>query len=238
VNAIVLAAGNGDRFADPQHRSKLLHPFLGQPLLLRTLNSARDAGITHAVLVLGYQADAVRALVEQHLPDGLQVTFTYNPNWHDENGVSVLAARPAAGADRFALLMGDHVFEPATLARLLTFPLKEGESVLAVDTRESDPRIAAEATKVRREGSHVVEIGKDVENYDALDTGMFVCSPNLFEALEHARAQGEATLSGGVRQLAMQRRMRAANIGDAVWRDIDTPADLEAAESVIGSLTE
>jgi choline kinase len=238
VNAIVLAAGNGDRFADPQHRSKLLHPFLGQPLLLRTLTSARAAGITRAVMVLGYQADAVRALVEQHAPEGLQMTFAYNPDWHDENGVSVLAARPAVGADRFALLMGDHVFQPPTLAHLLAFPMQEGESVLAVDTRQADARIIAEATKVRRDGSHVVEIGKQVENFDALDTGMFVCSANLFEALETARAQGDATLSGGVRELARQRRMHAANIGEAVWCDIDTPADLEAAESVMGSLAE
>ena len=238
MNAVVLAAGNGDRFADPHHRSKLLHPFLGEPLLLRTLQAAQAAGITHTVLVLGYQAEAVRSLVEERSPAGMKVTFVHNPDWHLDNGLSVLAARNAAGTQPFALLMGDHVFEPATLARLIQFPLQDGESVVAVDTRAADPRIVAEATKVRREGSRVIEIGKDVDNYDALDTGMFVCSPNLFAAIETAQSRGDTTLSGSVRELCSQRLMHAAEIGDALWCDIDTPADLNAAESVMGLLRE
>jgi choline kinase len=52
------------------------------------------------------------------------------------------------------------------------------------------PEQAAEATKVRRDGSRIVAIGKDLVEYDALDTGVFVCSPLLFDALERSRAQG------------------------------------------------
>jgi CTP:molybdopterin cytidylyltransferase MocA len=93
VNAIVLAAGNGDRFHNRTRDSKLLHPFLGQPLLLRTLDTARDAGVDALTVVLGYQADRVRALVEAGAPPGVKITFALNPDWRLENGVSVLAAR-------------------------------------------------------------------------------------------------------------------------------------------------
>src|SRR6476620_4913658 len=109
-SAIVLAAGNGDRFRTPTHDSKLLQPLLGRPILLRTLSAAWDAGVRAATVVLGYQADRVRALVERGAPRGLAVSFAFNPDWQLENGVSALAARATAGG-RFALLMGDHVFE-------------------------------------------------------------------------------------------------------------------------------
>jgi 1L-myo-inositol 1-phosphate cytidylyltransferase len=233
VNAIVLAAGNGDRFHNRTRDSKLLHPFLGQPLLLRTLDTARDAGVDAITVVLGYQADRVRALVESALPPHVKISFALNPNWRLENGVSVLAARPFIAADRFAVLMGDHVFEPAVLRRLLQFSMHRDESVLAVDARPVAPAVAAEATKVRRDDSRIVAIGKDLVDYDALDTGMFVCSPLLFDALETSRRLGDTTLSGGIRQLAARGLMRAAEVGDATWCDIDTVSDLEAAESAL-----
>ena len=89
--AIVLAAGNGDRFHNPTHNSKLLEPLLGQPILIRTLECARAAGVQHATVVLGYQADRVRAVADAGAPRGLSLTFVFNPDWRLENGVSVLS---------------------------------------------------------------------------------------------------------------------------------------------------
>ncbi|HET7696673.1 MAG TPA: NTP transferase domain-containing protein [Vicinamibacterales bacterium] len=233
--AVILAAGNGDRFHNPTHDSKLLQPLLGRPLLQRTLEAAYDAGIRAATVVLGYQADRVRGLAEAAAPRGMDVSFALNPEWRLENGVSALAARASVGSDRFALLMGDHVFEPPVLQRMLRLDVADGESLLAVDARPVPPEIADEATKVRRVGSRIVAIGKDLIEYDALDTGVFVFSPVLFEALTHACGLGDTTLSGGVRELASRGLMRGVEIGDATWCDIDTLSDLAAAESALGA---
>ena len=234
-SALVLAAGNGDRFHNSAHQSKLLQPVLGQPLILRTLETARDAGITRFEIVLGYQAAAVRALIERHAPAGAAIHFSYNERWRLENGVSVLAARTRLQGRRFALLMGDHLFEARVLTRLRLTRAADGESLLAVDSRVHAPAVAAEATKVRLAGDRIVAIGKDLVEYDALDTGLFVCAPELFPALEAARADGDTTLSGGIRRLAARGRMRAVDIGDATWHDIDTLADLAIAESLLAA---
>jgi 1L-myo-inositol 1-phosphate cytidylyltransferase len=233
--AVILAAGNGDRFHNPTHESKLLQPLLGRPILLRTLEAAFDAGIRTVTVVVGYQADRVRELVERGAPARMDVSFALNPEWRLENGVSALAARASAAQDRFALLMGDHVFEPPVLQRMLRLEVAGDESLLAVDARPATPEQAEEATKVRREGSRIVAIGKDLTEFDALDTGVFVFSPVLFDALEYARAQGDTTLSGGVRRLAAQGLMRAVEIGNATWCDIDTLSDLAAAETALGA---
>ncbi len=237
-DAIVLAAGNGDRFQNATRRSKLLQPLLGQPLILRTLATAADAGIRSFHVVIGYQADAVREVVERGAPAGTSLHFTFNPDWHLENGVSVLAARPRLRSRRFALLMGDHVFEPGVLARLLQLQVGQDESVLGVDARAVAPEVAAEATKVRLDGDRITAIGKDLTSHDALDTGLFVCAPALFDALDVARRGGDTTLSGGIRQLAARGLMRAADVGAASWCDIDTLDDLAAAESLLSGEVE
>ena len=233
----MLAAGNGDRFHNGARQSKLLQPILGEPIIIRTLTTARDAGIARVEVVLGYQADSLRQVIEAALPAGLSVHFSFNPEWHLENGVSVLAAR-GRFTDRFALLMGDHLFEAPVLARVLAQEAADGESLLAVDSRPALPEVAAEATKVRMNGSHITAIGKHLTSYDALDTGMFVCSPSLFAAVDAARAAGDTTLSGGIRQLSAQWLMRGIDIGDAAWYDIDTMDDLQHAESLLAEQAE
>jgi len=230
-DAVILAAGNGDRFKNDDHHSKLLHPVAGQPLILRTLYSAASAGITSFCIVVGFEAERVRAAVERNPIPGTTVRFVYNPEWHLENGVSALAAREHCGTNRFALLMGDHLFESSVLARMLTLDVDGDDSILAVDSLPADPEVANEATRVRMTGGRITAIGKDVDPWDALDTGLFIFSPVLFDALEEAQAVGQTTLSAGVQRLAARGLMRGADVAGASWQDVDTVEDLGAAEA-------
>lgn len=236
--AVVLAAGNGDRFPVPGRGSKLLQTVAGQPLILRTLETARLGGISSAIVVLGYEAERLRIAIDEGAPPGMDISYALNDEWHLENGLSVLAARPLVGRRRFALLMGDHIFDPVVLDRLRHAPVYEDESLLAVDGRPMEPAAAAEATKVRLAGSQIVAIGKNLHPYDAFDTGLFVCAPVLFDALDAARRDGDTTLSAGIGRLAERGLMQALDIDGATWCDIDTASDLEAAESVLGAAVE
>jgi choline kinase len=234
-DAVILAAGNGDRFKHSTHRSKLLHPVLGRPLILRTLETAALAGVTRFVVVVGFEGDRLRNLVERNAPPGTAVRFVRNDNWHLENGVSALAARFAIEPRRFALLMGDHLFDAAVLGRLLRHPVPDGDSLLAIDRGISDPLTIAEATRVRLDGDRIIAIGKGLDPWDAIDTGLFVFSPRIFDALDEAVAAGETTLSAGVARLAAERSMRGIDTGGATWCDVDTAEDLTTAESLFGA---
>jgi len=147
--------------------------------------------------------------------------------------VSVLAARDALDGQSFALLMGDHLFEPQTLRDLLAAPRFHGETLLGIDRQPATPEMAAEATKVRLSGAHVTAIGKALQPYDAFDTGLFVCHPSIFAALDHSCADGDTTLSGGIARLAAKRLVRGVDVGHARWCDIDTIDDLAAAERLL-----
>ena len=232
-DAVVLAAGNGDRFRNHTRQTKLLQPVLGRPLILRTLATAAAAGITAFDIVLGYQARRLRDAIERDAPPGVSLRFTLNPDWHLENGVSARAVRERFLDRRFALLMGDHLFDANVLSGLLRADVAPDESILAIDSQPAPPELAAEATKVRIEGDRILAIGKDLQHYNALDTGLFVFSPQIFAALDDAFAAGDTTLSGGIQRLAARGLMRARDIGDATWHDIDTVADLETAEALL-----
>jgi len=230
--AIVLAAGNGDRFRQSSPRSKLLTPIAGTPLLSRTLASAYHAGITTVHLVVGYDAARVADVAAASAPPGLRVHPHLNRDWQRENGVSVLAARTCLHDRPFALLMGDHLFEAEALRRLLSAPRNDGETLLCVDWRPVPFEVAQEATRVRMTGRRITAIGKDVEPYDALDTGLFVCDPAVFAALEASCRDGDTTLSGGIRRLTAAGRVVGMDIGDARWCDVDTVEDVRQAEEV------
>ena len=236
-DAIVLAAGNGDRFRNGTRHSKLLTPIAGTPLLVRTLEAAHAAGITTAHVVLGYDAGAVRSLAESGAPDGLRLHFHHNEAWLQENGVSVLAAQTCLDGRPFALMMGDHIFAPAVLERLMNTPRRPGESLLAIDRAPGDPAVAEEATKVRLEDDRITQIGKTLDPYDALDTGLFVCDPSLFPSLETSCARGDSTLSGGIGLLASRGLVRGVDVDGARWCDVDTLDDVAIAEEVVAPRT-
>ena len=149
-------------------------------------------------------------------------------------GVSVLAARKAlGGGGPFALLMGDHLFDVETLRRLCAHPRESGQVLLAIDRNLDDATKVAEATKVQTQDGLIVEIGKDLADFDALDTGIFVADGRLFAALDSAASTGDTTLSAGIRRLARERSVRGVDIAGAAWFDIDTRADLARAREAM-----
>jgi len=229
---VILAAGNGSRLVPSSGTiPKPLVKVHGKPLLEHIMLRAQDAGITRFVIVIGFRGDAIRQwLAERSLP-GVEVTLVENTEYHKDNGISVLKARNEI-CKPFLLLMSDHVFESRTAESLLHQPLAEGEVILAVDPNIDTVFDLDDATKVRRKGDHIVDIGKQITHYDAFDTGMFLCSPQLFSVLESAKKNGNCSLSDGMRKLAAMGKFRAFDIGDAAWQDVDTPEALAYAETV------
>jgi choline kinase len=147
-----------------------------------------------------------RWLVDRRL-DGVSITLVENVHYHKDNGVSVLKARDELH-NSFMLLMADHIFESRTARALLEQPLIPGEVILAVDPKIDQVFDLDDATKVRRKGDRIVDIGKKLYQYDAFDTGMFLCSPALFDVLESAKTEGNCSLSDGMRILGRAGRLR------------------------------
>ncbi len=233
---IIIAAGLGSRLADVTP-SKPLLPVMGRPLIGWVMSSAARAGVRRFVVVTGYRAAEVEACVRGLAAEnGLEVETVFNEDWRAENGISVARAEKLAG-ERFFLSMSDHLFEPGNLDSLRGSGPEPGGLSLAVDRRVGqNPYIDDDdVTKVLSEDGLIRDIGKKIARYNAYDTGLFLCTSGLFEALAASRAEGDGSLSGGVKRLAAAGLARTADIGKRFWLDVDDEKAFEKARLAAGS---
>lgn len=227
--AVILAAGLGTRLSSISgFLPKPLVRFEGVPLLEHVMSGAKEAGIERFVIVIGHQGDMVRRWFEGSSLSSTPVTWVKNSEYHKSNGISLLKARQAVQGP-FLLLMSDHIFEPDTAACLLRQPLATNESILGVDHKLDCIFDLDDATKVVRTGDYITSIGKNLNHYDAVDTGMFLCTPAVFDALDATVKHDNCSLSDGMQYMASCRKLRAYDIEDAIWQDIDTPEMLDFA---------
>jgi 1L-myo-inositol 1-phosphate cytidylyltransferase len=229
TEAVVLMAGSGSRLRKHGFDSaKPLVPISGRPLISYTFDALIHGGIKVVHAVVGFQSDVLMARVQPVVPASLDLHFIINDDWEKQNGISVLVAANQVDGP-FLLTMGDHLFDESMLDLLVRDAVPD-QLNLAVDRKLDAVFDPNDATKVETQGDRIVAIGKELQHYDAIDTGLFVCAPNIFEYLEHAKRAGDCSLSDGVRLMAGERKAHAIDIGDAWWQDVDTPEMLAQAE--------
>lgn len=233
--AVIIAAGSGARLrSETNGTPKPLVPVLGVPLLKRVILTARQAGIKEFHVVIGYRGEDIRgAITSDRDLAPLDIRWIENRDWQKANGVSVLKAAESVRGS-FVLLMADHLFPADTLTALLEFPRNPEETVLAVDRKIDSIYDLDDGMKVRTRGDGITAIAKDLSTYDAIDTGMFLCSESLFASLRslHER-KGDCSLADGIRSLAEADKMKIFDIGDRWWQDIDTPGSLRHARRLL-----
>ena len=234
MKALIIAAGKGHRLRkNDDNQPKPLYKVAGLPLIERVILSSKKAGITEFVIVIGFKGDEIRNhLVRKQKSLGVSIEFVTNEEWEKSNGHSVLKAKEHLN-DNFVLLMSDHVFDWNILADFIKRQPLEGQILLAVDRRTDAIFDPEDATKVKTGDEVIVRIGKELPEFDAIDTGIFHCSPGLIPALEKACATGKGSLSEAIQILADQGKARTFTIGNRFWQDVDTPSSLKIAEQAL-----
>ena len=223
--AIILAAGEGSRLR-PAAPLKPLCTVAGRTLLAHAFWGLAEAGLTRVVIVLGYGADEIEVhIAESSWP--VRVETVRNADFRKPNGTSVLAAEPLVGSEESLLAMCDHLVEPA-LYRRVAEAGASGGARLGVDRRTHSEWVDIEdVTRVRSENGRIIEIGKDLADYDCFDTGVFAIGPRLFDAL---RSLHSPSLTEGMRALASQGSAFTLDCGELGWIDVDDQSALTKAE--------
>src|SRR5660398_189419 len=233
MQCLIIAAGHGSRLRQ-KGDSKPLTPIAGVPLIERVIRSAMEAGADEFYVVVGRESNLVCDFLER-LAKRLVIGITplVNEDWERENGHSVLKARGVL-QEPFLLLMADHLFDPELVRDLTTHSLPDVEVALVVDSDIHNPLIDLDdVTRVRVEDGRIRDIGKGLTDFNGFDTGIFLCSSAIFEALEQDREDdGEVTLSGAIRILAEDGRARAVS-SNGFWIDVDDPASFKKAEKAL-----
>lgn len=233
MKCLVVAAGPGTRLRE-KGESKPLIRIKGVPLIERVIGNARSAGIEEFYVVSGYRGGDLRAELDAlSAREGIRITHVVNDEWDRANGVSVLKARPHLGQP-FVLTMCDHLIDPQILRRLMSFPFEPDTVTLAVDFHIDNPlNDIDDVTRVKCSDGRIVHIGKVIRDFNAIDTGVFLCTPILFDALIVSQAAADDTISGAMNVLARWNKARTFDIGDRVWVDVDDPVAFRKAEELL-----
>ncbi|MEX1094073.1 MAG: NTP transferase domain-containing protein, partial [Acidimicrobiia bacterium] len=190
---VILAAGAGSRLTEaPDGPPKPLVPVLGMPILERAVRVCGEAGIDRVVVVVGHRDTEVRSWIDEFARGGdQQPEVVVAENWDLGNGASALSARSVVGDSRFLLMMCDHLVSVPLLTRLLESDPPEGGICMAVDRDQQALIDEDDATKVRLHDGHVIAVGKTLVEWDAIDAGVFHCTPALFAALGESHLVAE-----------------------------------------------
>jgi 2-aminoethylphosphonate-pyruvate transaminase len=225
--ALILAAGRGRPVADPDVPN-CLAAVGGIPLIVRTLRVLRRAGVRRVGITVGWQGALLRRRIQELCaaePAGVlpaEVICLDNTDWDKPNGLSVQAARRFV-TEPMLLLMADQIAAPRLVERFVELAPPAGTTVLGIDRELSRVFDIDDATKIKltngaRGGLRVERIGKELQEYEAVSTSLFVMSPSLLECLD---ALPEPSLTQGVQEAARRGLVDAIDVTGSVWQDVD-----------------
>ncbi len=240
MKCLILAAGKGSRLA-ARCDSKPLVSLLGLSLIERIILTAQSCGLREFYVVTGYNGQKVKDFLEKFGQSrNLKINFCVNEDWQKENGLSVLKAKELLN-ENFVLLMSDHIFDDRILKELINYDIRSSV-VLAVDRRKALPG----DTKVLEKEGRITDIGKNIEESNCIDTGIFLCSPRIFSYIEEAIKEDKTELAEAIAEAAKNGDAQVFDITQIEsyaskmrkeikpwWIDIDTEGDLIKAREMI-----
>jgi len=235
VKAIVLAAGRGRRLEGD--RPKCLLDVGGRSLLERMLRRLEALGVGRVVLVVGYEAERIRAAVAG-LDLGLEVAFVENPEFARGSVLSLWAAREHLdGGDDAVVMDADVLFPRPLLRRLLESPRP---SAFLLDP---SAEAGGEEMMLAARGGRVIRIARRVDpaGYDRLGEGVGFLKVQASDQAALREAVGAFVDAGEVDrdyEDAVDRFLGAVEVGyeetgGLPWTEIDFAKDLARARAEV-----
>jgi CDP-L-myo-inositol myo-inositolphosphotransferase len=223
-------------------KHKLLAEIFSMSLIERSIRLLWKAGVEKCVVVTGFARDKVETealRVSQEL--GFPVEVVFNPRWKEGNATSLLTAKDSVHGN-FVLIMCDHIHSIESVKKIMEcseFLNENAQVILATSKRYSIVDVD-EACKVliqekNEKTGKIGGIGKDLKTYNAIDTGLFLCSYEIFGYTERylSSQDGPAELWAVMKHVAKSGKLYSCDIEGSFWADIDTYDDLKRARKTL-----
>ncbi len=238
MKAVILAAGVASRLRPlTETTPKALLPVGGIPLLQRALISLRSSGFQEVVIVSGYLREMLEGFV-RGLGMDIHVTFVFNPLFETtNNNYSLWLAGPAVLGGGMLMLDADILFDRTILTDLVASTQKDA---LVVRTSghvgEEDVKVECDsAGYVRRIGKEI-EVSKAAGESLGLEKFSAPTARLLFDSLGRRKARNEFYEASFQEVIDAGAKIAVVDSGDRSCMEIDTPADLRAADILAASM--
>ena len=224
MQTVLLAAGQGTRMRPlTARRPKPMLPVADRPLVAHAADAAVAAGAGRLVVVVGYEAAAVREYVGDEYA-GVPVTYAEQSTQRG-TADAVRAARPYLDDGPFAVLNGDALYDRASLETLYDVGPAVGSY------RVSNPSAYGVLETTDRDGqtlaTGVVEKPADPPS-NLINTGAYVFPAAAQEWLDVPESErGESELTDVLERACAETTVRVVPVGR--WLDVGRPWELLAA---------
>jgi len=214
MKAVILAAGLGTRLGGVP---KPLLRVGGCEILLRTMRLLSPY-VSEFVIVASRYADQLDKFLKDK---GFRYRIVKHNHPEKGNGYSLLVAKDYVKGG-FILTMGDHIYSEKFVERAV-----RGEGVIA--DREPKYVDLDEATKIKVANGRVEDIGKNLKQFDCVDTGFFVLDDTIFDYAEKLKDREEIALS----EIVKLARLPVTHVDGEFWMDVDTKEDVKRANRAL-----
>ncbi len=236
ITAVLLAAGMGTRLRPHTEQiPKPLTKILGKPIIEYSLNALKSSGIENIVIVTGYLGNQIRRYLKDGTHLGVKIKYCHNSRYMLGNAISLKAAEAALHDETpFFLLMGDHLFNKAIIEKAIENINRH--PLLCIDKNPCYPPQVKDATKVLiNQKGYIVDIGKNIPKWNAVDTGLFILDNAIFNVIyQLERQKPDLTITDCIKYLSLNvKPVWGCNITGHFWFDIDTKQDIEFVESFL-----
>lgn len=229
MQAFVLAGGRGERLRPyTDDRPKPMVEVLGRPLLAYHLQWLRTSGVTHAVLLGGYQSQVIEEYFGDGSRIGLTLTYVVEPEPLGRGGAlrHGLAAVPPQG-DLLIATNGD-ILTTQPLVPLLDYHRSHSQALATIMLTPMPSPFGVVQTD--RQG-RVLQFAEKPQLPYWVNAGVYVFSRAIQERLPERGDHETSTLPA----LARLKRLFAYR-STAFWRSVDTAKDLRELAETLPSL--
>lgn len=237
MKAVILAAGKGTRLKGlTKDRPKALMEIGDETCLEHIIKGLKTAGIREFVVVIGYQGEMIKELLEDGSGLGVGIQYVYQKTL-DGTGSALHLTRELVDDAPFLMTYGDIVISPRDYQDMVrAWNSQDYDCLLAVNWVE-DPYAGAavyfdgkkQVTKIQEKPPK----GTSATNWN--NAGLFIFSPRIFDYTGRLTpsVRGEYELSAAIADMLADEGKLFAYQLSGHWGDIGTVEELERIQGLL-----
>jgi glucose-1-phosphate thymidylyltransferase len=227
MKGLVLSGGKGTRLYPLTYtRAKQLIPVANKPVLVRVIETIRDADVSEIGVVIGQTGPEIM----EALGDGSRwgVRITYIPQ-DQPSGLAhaVKISRDYLGDEPFVMFLGDNVIQGGISSLIRDFTNHQWNSQIVL--KEVDNPSQFGVAKLRPDGTieQLIEKPKDPPSRLAL-VGIYMFDAHIFEAVSEIQPskRGELEITDAIQWLIEHGCVVSPHVHTGWWIDTGKPTDM------------
>lgn len=239
MKGLILSGGKGTRLYPLTYtRAKQLIPVANKPVLIRVIETIRDAGVDEIGIVIGQTGPEIREAVGDGSRFGVKITYIEQPS-ADGLAHAVKISQDFIGEEPFVMFLGDNVIEGGISSLIRDFTNHNWNSQIVLKRVPNPKSFGVAVLRDDHSIEYLVEKPPQPPSDLAL-IGIYMFDHNVFKAVNAITPskRGEYEITDAIQWLIDNGYDVHAHVHDGWWIDTGKPIDMiEANCNVLDELT-